>query len=115
MPTHDLDALPPDVRLKELHIDENGTTTTWHGDGIRMFAEWAIEWFKQEGGINYVTLDVHRVDKGWYTLTMQKKGGVSPGDDLARGRALAAMVVQAIRSGDPLMPLTEQLAEWAKC
>jgi hypothetical protein len=115
MPTYGLDTLPPDVRLKEIHGDRNGMETTWEGHAVHLLCANLSDWFEQDAGLNYVTLDFHRAEKDWFTLTVQKKSGVSPGEDCARGKRLAAEVVRAMRNGEPVKPKVDQLAEWAKC
>jgi hypothetical protein len=70
---------PPEVRLKELHMDERGTEMTFEGTAVRMFAEGMVEQFHKDGGINYVEWHIHRADEGWFVLTMQRRGAKSPG------------------------------------
>lgn len=70
---------PPEVHLKELHMDEHGTEITFMGSAVRIFAEGLVEQFHKDGGVNYVEWQVHRRDEGWFTLTMQRRRGISPG------------------------------------
>lgn len=70
---------PPEVRLKELHMDERGIEATFVGSAVRIFAEGLVEQFHADGGINYVEWNMHRADEGWFVLTMRRREGVSPG------------------------------------
>ena len=70
---------PPEVLLKELHVDEHGTEMTFVGSAVRIFAEGLVEQFLKDGGVNYIEWHMHRADEGWFTLTMQRRRGVSPG------------------------------------
>lgn len=71
---------PPEVRLKELHMDERGLEMTFGGSAIRIVAEGLVEEFKKAGGVNYVEWNLHRADMGWFTLTMRRQNGTSPGE-----------------------------------
>jgi hypothetical protein len=70
---------PPEVHLKELHMDERGVEAMFVGSAVRIFAEGLVEQFHADGGINYVEWNMHRADEGWFVLTMRRREGVSPG------------------------------------
>jgi hypothetical protein len=71
---------PPEVLLKELHVDETGMAFTLGGTAVRMVAEGLVEQFHKDGGINYVEWNIHREDEGWFVLTMHRRGAKSPGN-----------------------------------
>jgi len=62
---------PPEVRLKELHMDERGMEASFVGSAIRIVAEGLVDQFDKDGGINYIEWHLHSVDKGWFTLTSE--------------------------------------------
>ncbi len=76
-------------------MDERGIEARFKGPAVRAFAESAVDSFKALGGINYVEWSVHRADEGWFTLTMQRKSGKSPGEIVAELNAKLTALKQA--------------------
>lgn len=86
---------PPEVRLKEFHADENGMEATFVGSAVRVVAEGLVEQFHRDGGINYVEWNVHRAGEGWFTLTLRRREGKSPGQLVAELKAdMAAFAME---------------------
>lgn len=89
----------PEVYLKEMHLDDHGLEATFKGIAVKAFTESAIEDFKASGGINYVEWQVQSAGEGWFTLTMQRKAGKSPGEiaaeRLAESQRLARFFLDA--------------------
>lgn len=68
--------------------DEHVMEATFSGSAVKAWAFLAVDWFKETGGKNYVTMDmVDTRDGSRYTLTMQKAGGRTPAQELAELRA----------------------------
>lgn len=74
----------PDVSLREMHVESHpGQPFKAHaiygGELIKEFASTFVEWFKENGGIGFVTLDLQDPATGdKYSITMQKWGGKTP-------------------------------------
>lgn len=62
-------------------------TATFQGQGVALFAEHMLEWFREQRGENFVTLDlIDKKDGQRYQITMQRLGGKSPAEELSELR-----------------------------
>jgi hypothetical protein len=101
MPTYGIDTLPPEVRMTEMHLDKDMVCAQWEGHTVRRFAVDMIEWFEKEGGPNYVAFDIHAADKGWFTLTMQRKEGRSPAQMAVEMKNKVVEAIRYLEGGSP--------------
>jgi hypothetical protein len=82
------------ARVRELAMDaDRGTLAiAFDGPAIKIFAAEMVQWFKKEGGRNYVTLDLRDPPTGEsYSITMQRAGGKTPAQDLRELKERLAM------------------------
>jgi hypothetical protein len=53
------------------------------GAAVKLFAASAVHWFKETGGVNFVTMSMSDRKTGeCYEVTMQKAGGLTPADKI---------------------------------
>lgn len=79
-----------DVESFKMNLDKDNidVEATFSGAAVKAWCFLAVDWFKETGGKNYVTMDmVDSRDGARYTMTMQKAGGRTPAQDLAELRA----------------------------
>jgi len=73
------------VRVRELALDaDRGTLdVAFDGPAVKIFAAKMVQWFRKEGGKNYVTMDLFDPATGdRYSITMQRAGGTTPAQAL---------------------------------
>lgn len=52
---------------------------TFQGEGVKMFAAQVVEWFREQGGDNFVTVELSDPKNGQrFSLTVQREGGKTP-------------------------------------
>lgn len=81
------------VELRELEMSADqgkySAYAKFGGGAVKIFAASMVQWFKQTGGKNFVTVEMFDPDTHErYELTMQKAGGKTPAQELAELRAL---------------------------
>lgn len=63
------------------------------GAAVKLFAASAVQWFKDTGGKNFVTLDMNDPKTGeHYEVTMQKAGGMTPAQKLGKLQGALAQI-----------------------
>jgi hypothetical protein len=93
-----------ELRKLEMCMDENkySTFAQFGGAAVKIFAASMVNWFKETGGKNYVTVEMHDPDTGErYELTMQKAGAKTPGDKI---RELEATITELRRGAQGSAP-----------
>lgn len=76
----------PDVERFSMAADKDGwrAEATLGGAAVKHFAMIAVDWFRETGGKNYITMEFTDTRDGeMYELTVQRKGGKSPAGEIS--------------------------------
>jgi hypothetical protein len=74
-----------DLNLHELHYDENGLNMSLSGEYAQLFMQMLMEFFKQNGGENFLTLTVNDRKGNKYAIIIENCNGVdTPAEKLNR-------------------------------
>jgi hypothetical protein len=89
-----------DVRMREgepVQID-----ATFAGEAMRMFAAHMAEYFRREGGKNFIVLDMSDPNTGdRFQITMQRAGGETPAVKIAKLQATLRKIRDTCGDSDP--------------
>jgi ribosomal protein L29 len=95
------------LKLRDYNVrsDERGfeAKANFSGEAVKAFANLALQWFRESGGVNFVTLELTDSCSGeGYSLTMQKAGGTTPAEKLRMLKdELAALRAQLEKATGP--------------
>jgi len=94
---------------KTLHLDydeeSHKALFELKADFVPLFIAWMAEWFREQGGINYVEVEAFHPETGPLVFTMQRKDGKTPHELRCEAEA------QIERLQDELDGITE-IEEW---
>lgn len=65
-------------------------------DFVPLFIGWMAEWFREQGGMNYVEVEAFHPETGPLLFTMQRKDGTTPHELRCEAEAQSARLQQEI-------------------
>lgn len=86
----ELEAQLVSIRRMNMRLDEGclEADALFEGAAVKLWASSMAEWFRETGGMNYVTVEMSDPTTGErYSITMQRAGGKTPAQDLSELRA----------------------------
>lgn len=87
---------------RSVHVDydqeQHKFLMSFKADFVPLFVGWMAEWFREQGGMNYVEVEAFHPEAGPLVFTMQRKDGKTPHELRREAEATIARLQQDINN-----------------
>lgn len=87
-----------DILLHELKADEHGLQMSLSGEPAKMFMHLLIQFFKENGGENYLTMEVHDENNKYEITIVNQNGQDTPSEKLYRQEMIISRYEEALKT-----------------